>query len=89
MTDYISMDIAIRNVCNSFTHTCSIESCGFGCQEANALLQIPAADVVTVVRCKECYYYYLGGLCSMLPSDPQMPPDGFCFYGRRKEDNDA
>ena len=52
----------------------------------------PAADVVEVVRCKDCKYFtqdkiadeimdrcvYFGGMVS-------IAPDGFCSYGERRE----
>ena len=53
--------------------------------------KIPAADVVEVVRCKDCKYYRQNEYssdkdmmcmcwCDWLPTDP----DDFCSYGKRK-----
>ncbi|MBR4152078.1 MAG: hypothetical protein IKT98_03895 [Selenomonadaceae bacterium] len=50
----------------------------------------PAADVVEVVRCKDCFYYYVGEnndetweWCSLDRHDTQS--DGFCAWGARKD----
>lgn len=54
---------------------------------------IPAADVVEVVRCRDCKYYRQNTYspdedmmcmcwCDWLPTDP----DDFCSYGVRKTD---
>lgn len=59
--------------------------------------KIPAADVVPVVRCKDCKYAYINSfsaasgvaLCSS--STKVMQQDDFCSYGERKDggaDND-
>lgn len=63
---------------------------------------IPAADVVPVVRCKDCKHYrnYPNGLC-YLHTEPKtnargysgeavcVEPDDFCSYGERKDEADA
>ena len=42
----------------------------------------PAADVVPVVRCKDCTHLYGGGgVRGLLP----RKPDDFCSYGERKD----
>lgn len=47
------------------------------------------ADLVQVVRCRDCvrytedeaeYYHYCGSWCE------QVEPDGFCAWGKRRED---
>lgn len=59
------------------------------CEE---IRKIPAADVVEVVRCKDCVHYKQNQYstdeymmckrwCDWLPTDP----DDFCSYGERKE----
>lgn len=49
---------------------------------------VPTADVVPVVRCKDCKYR------DGTPGQPnilcaQMHEDDFCSYGERKEDKDG
>lgn len=43
----------------------------------------PAADVVPVVRCKECTHLY-GAICVVCGLLPRKPDD-FCSYGERKD----
>ena len=43
------------------------------------LAAIPAADVVPVVRCKDCKTYKTDYMCFL------RKPDDFCSYGERKE----
>lgn len=60
-------------------------------KSARALKKIPAADVVSVVRCKDCKYAYINSfsaasgvaLCSS--SAKVMQQDDFCSYGERKD----
>ena len=65
-----------------------------------ALDSAPAADVVEVVRCKDCAFakknYLVNGLClcektihdvvkGEMPRNTVMDEDDFCSYGERKE----
>ena len=54
-----------------------------------ALQEVPAADVVEVVRCRECTKSTKGGAsyvwCHGWGRNTEMPPDGYCSYGQRKE----
>lgn len=58
-----------------------------------AILDAPAADVVPVVRCKNCIHYDLG-VCLKIYSDGNTHPEAwqprrledFCSYGERKEE---
>ena len=50
---------------------------------------IPAADVVEVVRCRDCLYMekvYDGLYCSIWKAYSRK--DGFCHHGNRKENAD-
>ena len=53
-----------------------------------AILDVPAADVVQVVRCQDCEYFRLNDenvpycLNPFGLDDPE--PNGFCNYGRKK-----
>ena len=47
----------------------------------------PAADVVEVVRCKDCKYmtqWAYGRYCTVWDEVNGMGDDGFCNYGERK-----
>lgn len=66
------------------------------------MLKLPTADVVPVVRCKDCKHYrnYQNGLC-YLHTEPKtnargysgdavcVEPDDFCSYGEKKDGGDA
>ena len=47
----------------------------------------PAADVATVVRCKDCKHHYDCGIhfCDRLGMDCPDDSDFFCSYGERKD----
>lgn len=52
--------------------------------------KFPTADVVKVVRCKDCKHYVtntelLGNVCNRLFTVFPMKPDDFCSYGERKD----
>lgn len=50
------------------------------------MLKLPAADVVPVVRCKDCKYNVGTKKCLNPDSFFAVPKDDdFCFYGERKE----
>ena len=52
----------------------------------DALTGIPAADVVPVVRCKECKFRENDDFCTGRGFPYQLvPDDGFCDKGERKE----
>ena len=51
------------------------------------MLKLPAADVVPVVRCKDCKHYDIGGSC-IICGFQSRKPDDFCSYGERKEGAD-
>lgn len=69
-------------------------------QVEDTIFEIPAADVVEVVRCKDCRHaremsrrekqLYLKGcvMCSQIDINGEqnpMLPDDFCSYGERKD----
>lgn len=73
---------------------------GFGWKNIQDVINgIPAADAVSVVRCKDCKHYrnYPNGMC-YLHTEPKenergysgeavcVEPDDFCSYGKRREE---
>ena len=65
----------------------------FDCDDViNSINNAPAADVVEVVRCKECRMFVdnksaLTTYCTRECKNLTVKPDDFCSYGeRRKED---
>lgn len=55
----------------------------------SAINAIPAADVVEVVRCKDCKYYTHMWYCEAWNNSPGFPAvsdDMFCSLAERRED---
>ena len=51
-----------------------------------AIEQVPAADVVEVVRCKDCKWWHKGGCAFRKDCTADLPSaDDFCSHGERKE----
>lgn len=46
-----------------------------------------SADVVEVVRCKDCKNYGDEHFCPLLSLADYTDPDDFCSYGERRDDN--
>lgn len=63
---------------------------------AEDFYSIPAADVVPVVRCKDCAHYRMGA-CEKVYTDgnvfsaawQERKPDDFCSYGEPREGDHA
>lgn len=75
-------------------------SVNMGINQAVGLMNsLPAADVVEVVRCKDCRHYIQPWQdceecrCSVFNGSYDRPfptePDDFCSYGERRCDNEA
>jgi len=94
MSRYIASDAIVDKVCEGI----SCNECSFGTNEdgmSECVLQkrideLPTADVVEVVRCKDCRYWqdnqeghYPNELC---PWDKNETPDedDYCSFGERK-----
>ena len=86
--DYISREAALMKLMQD------------GCSAKNlqSILDMPAADVAEVVRCKDCKYYRVGAVlapnkfCFRLkhpvedrPIGYNFAPDDFCSHGERKD----
>lgn len=64
--------------------------------EKECITFIPSADVVEVVRCKDCKHYSLAMLKCCFPLDdkhtfdeyvpPIWQPNDYCSYGERREE---
>jgi hypothetical protein len=85
MAEYITKKAAIKAVENA-----PIELFQSEWEEIEeAINAVPAADVVPVVRCKECAHLFYT-MCAAFGFLPRKPND-FCSYGERKDgggDND-
>ena len=74
MAKYIEQEAALYAVCS---HMCDAN------RALEAIMNIPAADVAPVVRCRECIHR------DGTPGQPnilclQMKDDDFCSYGERR-----
>lgn len=53
--------------------------------------EVPAADVVEVVRCKDCRFYYKDSdgyeMCDNSEGYDHISADGFCAWAERRSDN--
>lgn len=61
-----------------------------GLEPTQYIEQIPAADVVEVVRCRECKYSYKDEIfgnrwCDSHLGCRKVKDDGYCYLGERKE----
>ena len=52
---------------------------------ADRIKAIPAADVVQVVRCKDCLFFTTEKSCCRPEGLIKAREDAFCSYGERKE----
>lgn len=82
MADYISREAALTDF-----QSCNAENPNWTPQRVKTLLlRQPAADVVEVVRCKNCKYLVdatinANGFLICDISDMEIAPDDFCSYG--------
>ena len=92
MARYISIDDAIKIV----TKAMEFGDYNKLIAVSNALYEAPAADVVEVVRCKDCKHYHRytdrhnnepshWGKCTDISMDFDSMENDFCSYGERKE----
>lgn len=75
---YIELEAAIRAL--QPTHAPAINEV-----LASVLRRVPAADVVEVVRCRDCKHYNAGFECLIEGYGIERPADYFCADGERKD----
>ena len=90
--EYIEREVAIKAVCNSMPHICRLDDCGKGCQEVSAIISIPAADVRSVVLCRDCKHWELSKIkpsfhvCTYLCGVSFVRnAEDFCSRGEKRE----
>ena len=89
----VNLLTALENECQQFKPFEGFEHAMYRklCETEIAIGKLPTADVVPVVRCKDCKYAYINGfsaasgvaLCSS--NAKVMQQDDFCSYGERKD----
>ena len=93
MPEYIKRESLIKVLRKSHSyHAETSRDSSLLCRDIRLVKEQPAADVVEVVRCRECIFKQkpkqFGDLqCKIL--DVPMRNDDFCSYGERKEDVNA
>ena len=88
MTEYIKREDAIQKFAGVTLIECdktTAESPYSLSAAEKFFADIPSADVVEVVRCKDCKYHAeFSSKCNKLHLTPMRPND-FCSYGERRE----
>ena len=89
MTDYINRKRAVFEFERFFKGDKEVQEQGM-----SLLSMMPSADVVEVVRCRDCKYakhpYNVRGmetLCECEYSNQTNNSDDFCSWGKRKDEN--
>ena len=100
--EYISREKTLKAIRTSVSEVFNVASnAGRMYQKITEIVEsVPAADVVPVVRCRECKHYkerrtkkYGNLICrctrmSKYDMDYPVKPDDFCSYGERRETNE-
>ena len=83
MAEYIEREALLRMLPEDLPYKGSVK---------RVLMQAPTADVVEVVRCKDCKYFtkeMIGGdlecICACAFAMINIDPDRYCSYGERRE----
>ena len=90
MSDYISREDATKVICEWGVRQERIGRYAVTIHElkqntADMLDELPAADVVPVVRCKDCRYRVDPDKCCHPDGLLRSKDSDFCSYGERKE----
>ena len=86
MADYISREAAIETLSEFYHHKSEIQHIAL----REALNRVPTADVVEVVRCKDCRYLHNGydeKCCINHKGVVATDENGFCHHAERSADN--
>lgn len=92
MNDYIDRQAAIAYAISGRIRTLPTSEDGEDwirtAEVRQSLLNVPSADAVPVVRCKDCKHRYAeNGFCEGRGWPMQLvPEDGFCDKGKRSEE---
>lgn len=91
MSDLISRADAIEAMCRECGNLEEYGDCSScGCAEKNAIEELPSAEPVGVIRCKDCKHYKKinpkakSGMCYKDIVASAWNDDGFCSRGERK-----
>ena len=93
MTDYVERGALIDKMCagcgDTYGGRCNLADCS--CITVDMVLQMPAAaDVVEVIRCKDCKWFGKAGCAISIVDETDKPKeDDFCSFAEREADNGA
>jgi hypothetical protein len=94
MAEFISREDAVQcaNDLSVDLFNDGLDSASYGAQAvAEWLKDFPAADVVEVVRCKDCRFYYKDSdgyeMCDASEGYDHISADGFCAWAKRRADD--
>ena len=89
MSDYVSRQAAIDAIGERIRCGAVVDQSGLELAY-DTIKDLPSADVVSVVRCKDCIYLQKSVLdryyCLRHEGCAAPKPDGFCNYGKRREE---
>ena len=88
MNDFIRKKDVLSTLCYALCkmRNESGKPCEWPCPEYTQFANIPAEDVVEVVRCRDCKYRLEDNFCTGRGWPKQMvADDGFCEKGKRKD----
>lgn len=85
---YISREAAYKTLTEYYHHSSGVQYTVL----REALNRVPTADVVEVVRCKDCGYYYKDSdgyeMCDNTECYDHISADGFCAWAKRRQTHD-
>lgn len=85
MSEYIKREDAERAIEEDFRHACHPYE-WMGLEDAlDDLSRVPSADVVEVVRCKDCKWVGRDEHCPAIEVYTICGDNGYCSYGERKD----
>lgn len=91
--------LELQNLVREYNKNCESDKSSGAFEALYRLRLAPAADVVEVVRCKDCKYAYINSfsaasgvvLCKKLSNEAETAirqQDDYCSYGERKEEQE-
>lgn len=85
MSDYIKREDALRKIDSIDDHDDDVRADALGLA-AFAVTTVPTADVVEVVRCKDCKWVGMDEHCPAIEVYMICGDNGYCSYGERRDD---
>lgn len=102
MAEYIEREAAIDAIMKVYVRTAGYKARERVFEAEEAVHRLPVADVVPVVRCRDCKYYRASSIlapnefCFRLKHPVEdrhigynFAPDDFCSHGERKDGGDG